>query len=1595
MTRTMALPAFVALLFGVAPNAQAQSALDGFNPGANGPVMALAVQPDGKILIGGDFTALGGGGTGTTARSRLGRLNPDGSLDSTFNPGADGSVTAFALQPDGKILVCGRFTTLGGGGTGTTPHFGIGRLNPDGSLDTTFNPDVNNPVDAIAVQPDGKIVVGGGFTRLGGSARNNIGRLHADGSLDTTFNPGADGGVMAMAVQPDGKILAGGGFTKLGGGGTGTTVRNRIGRLHADGSLDVDFNPGANDWIYTVAMQADGKILVGGTFTALGGTTGTTPRNRIGRLHADGALDTTFDPSANDWVLTMAVQPDGNILVGGTFSALGGGTGTTARNRIARLRPDGSVDTTFDPGAAGRVWVVALQPDGQILVGGMFATLGGGGTGTTQRSYVGRLYPDGTVDADFNPGTSYRLPHPYIGAGGVSALAVQPNGEILIGGSFSHVGGGTGTTPRNGIGRLHSDGSLDTTFNPGANSDVYVLAVQPDGKILVGGVFRLLGGGGTGTTLRSRLGRLHSDGSLDTSFNPGANDSVGVLAVQPDGKILVGGRFTMLGGGGTGTTPRQRIGRLNPDGSLDTSFDPGANDSISALAVQPDGKILVGGSFTTLGGGGTGTTPRNSIGRLNPDGSLDTSFDPGANERIGALAVQPDGKILVGGSFTTLGGGGTGTTPRNAIGRLNPDGSLDTTFNPGANGFISTMALPSDGKIVVGGSFTTLGGGGTGTTPRNSIGRLHPDGALDTTFDPGTDNVVGALAVQRDGKTLVGGWFTLLGGGGTGLTPRSNIGRLTTTDAAIQRLGVSCPGCVPNLSGAVQTQVTWAREGAGPEVERVTFDVSPDGVTYGPSASATRVPGGWQASLTGSRNSNWWVRARGYHATDGSGSIIESIRQVYVACPSAAPTSLPAGTAGSAYSATLTATGAIGVVTFGVTGALPAGLTLSSGGTLSGTPTQAGTFLLTVTATDQSSGCTDSTSVTLPISPTTPLLTLDKTALRFAAVTTGAAFVSQTAAQVVRLTQSGAGMVTWTAVPNQPWMQVSPMSGSGSADLSIGVVSVPGLSVGSPAAGAIALTVTGASNTPGPITVVLDLLQSETSATPFGVVDTPLDHTTGVTGAIPFTGWALDDVEVTRVMVCRAAVTGEVAPVDPNCGGAAQIFVGFAVLLDGARPDVAAAYPTYPMHTRGGWGFMVLTNTLPSQGNGTYLFYLHAQDRDGHTTLLGTRTMTCANASATKPFGAIDTPTQGGVASENGYAVYGWVLSRLARADPPGGGTVTVQVNGVAVGSPGGWAARPDLSAVFPGYPGIDTALGVYGLNTQAYPNGVHTIQWTVTDNLGVTEGIGSRFFTVSNGAAAITTAVEGASRARTARAEDLAATPHDDAPVLGRRGWDLAGPWRWYGVGRAGRVVIRGEEIDRFELRLGEHTGAHYTGHLRVGEELAPLPAGSQLDGATGWFTWAPGVGFVGTYDLVFVRWAGDRAVARHEVRVILAPKGSGAVGPQVVIDAPRSQQDVTQPFVLGGWAADLHATTGTGVATVHAWAYPLAGGPPVFLGAASYGGARPDVAAVHGDEFRDSGFGLMVQGLAHGDYDLAVFAWSTEAADFLPAKLVRVTVQ
>jgi len=858
--------------------AQAQSAIDGFEPEPNATVYAVAVQADGKILLGGSFTTVGG-----ATRNRIARLNPNGSLDTGFNPGAVGPVLAIAVQPDGRIIVGGQFTGLGGV-FGTTPRRQIGRLNADGSVDSTFDPGANGPVQAIALQPDGKIVVGGGFTTMGEGGtgvhtRNRIARLNADGTLDS-FNPGANAPVLALALQSNGKVLVGGYFGTLGGGGT--ISRSLIGRVNVDGSIDMSFNPGSSGagtgtpFISALAVQADGRIVVGGNFTGLGGGFGATPRSRIGRLNPDGSVDVTFDPGVQGPVFALVVQPDGRILVAGNFIRIGGGgTGTVLRGFCARLKADGSLDEAFNPAPNMPVHALALQPDSGIVIGGL---LGFGGPSPSHHN-IARLHYDGSLDVTFDPGAN----------GEVYAFAVQRDEKILAGGSFATIGGGgADTTLRSSLARLNAAGVVDTGFTAGANDAVLALATQADHKILVGGRFTMLQGSGTAMTTRNRIGRLEADGTLESSFDPGADDEIVAIAVQPDGKILVAGGFTMLGGGGTGTTPRSRIGRLNADGSVDASFNPGADGDIFTIAIQPDGKILVGGQFTMLGGGGSGTTTRNGIGRLHADGSLDTSFNPGANGTVQVITVEANGNIIVGGDFTGL-GGGTGSTARQRIGRLNPDGSVDPSFNPGANDSVRSIALQTNGQILLGGLFTGLGGT-LGTSPRSRIGRLNADGSLDASFDAGANGAIQTVALQPDGRILVGGAFTTLGGGGLGTPLRSRIGRLTNTGAAFQDLNVNSVGNV----------VRWNRSGTGPEVSRVTFESSADGVTYTLLGSGTRVAGGWE--LTGQSlpiGQNLFVRARGDYGTGthaGSGSIVESVRTVFLMA-SPTITSLPnAGT---------------------------------------------------------------------------------------------------------------------------------------------------------------------------------------------------------------------------------------------------------------------------------------------------------------------------------------------------------------------------------------------------------------------------------------------------------------------------------------------------------------------------------------------------------------------------------------------------------------------------------------------------------------------------------------------------------------------------
>jgi uncharacterized delta-60 repeat protein len=598
------------------------------------------------------------------------------------------------------------------------------------------------------LQHDGKIILIGEFSVPLNLMKRKIIRLNPDGSIDTLFDAQANpnGEVLTLAVQTDGKMVLGGHFTSYDG-----KMTNRIARINEDGTLDTTFvtGTGCNYMVRSLAIQPDGKILVGGNFTQYNGALS----RRIVRIHPDGTKDSTFlsETGLNSIVYDIIVQSNGKILICGDFFVYNG----LSRRHIACLNADGTIDPLFQPGSGltgmlSCVYTMSLQTDGKLFIGGLFSEYNG-----ISKSNIARANIDGTMDSTYNIGTG--------SSGNVFSIVVQQSDQkIIIGGDFKKYN----NSPINRLARLHVNGELDSTFQvgDGCNGSVYGIVIQPDEKILVFGDFTLFNGQNVG-----RIVRLNIDGSLDNGFYLSeVNEEIYAAALQSDGKIIIGGSFYSCNG-----TQRTSVARLNHDGTLDIAFNPylefGSSErSVMSVTIQDDDKIILGGAFNMVE-----NISRNRIARLNADGTLDVTFDPGIGFNVSSScvytsAVLPDGKILVGGRFNHING-----SVRNCIARLNADGSLDMPFYPGssANNSVHTIVLLPDGKIMIGGMFTTYNG-----KSRNRIARLHPNGTPDLSFKPGqaANCFISAIALYPDDRCLIGGCFTSFGSVGRNRIARIN-----------------------------------------------------------------------------------------------------------------------------------------------------------------------------------------------------------------------------------------------------------------------------------------------------------------------------------------------------------------------------------------------------------------------------------------------------------------------------------------------------------------------------------------------------------------------------------------------------------------------------------------------------------------------------------------------------------------------------------------------------------------------------------------------------------------------------------------------------
>lgn len=707
-------------------------------------VRALAFQY-GQTVVYGSFVGADG-----IPRAQLARLKWDGRIDHTFQPPASlcssyyGSVS-LAPQSDGKLLIAldGRLV----------------RLNLDGSLDDQFAPALPAPCSLVAVRPDGKLVIAGG-----GDGLNYVDRLNADGSRDTSFQryEGANF-ARALAVQPDGIILVAG---EAGSSG-------QVAWLNPDGTLNHTLQAEVAGEIHAVAPAGEGKVVIGGTFWQID--------NRecpgVARLNIDGTLDTTFNPrmpsvGPRPHVHSLAVKPDGRVIIGGVHPKVYPGMLEYSAGYllILQLNADGGEDPNFTMQLGELIHTpysvvrgLAVDYSGEIVA-----------CGSIDRRGVVRLYQWGNPVESFMPNLQAR-------SGVVMALSLLADGKALVQGQFEQVAGAA----RPQLARLNANGILDNDFTPVLPPDcsVWAHAVQPDGKLLVSV--------GYGEPRVNELLRLNADGSGDPNFHPavrlGAGSSfIERLFVLPDGRVLIGGAFDSVN-----NVPRRSLARLNGDGSLDVSFNaglgldqPGSYARLNALLAQPDGRILVGGNFQAVNG-----VDGRFLARLNVDGSVDETFyadyfddaDLTVIEAVDSLALQPDGRILVGLHVSTF--------PQHppALLRLNADGQYDPTFNVGAGvsagtdvGYIAAILVLPDGKILAGGGFDTYN-----EEARPNLVRLYPNGQVDPDFNvpwsyregmgqyPSSIGAVSALALQRDGRILVGGWFESIAG-----EPRWGIARL-------------------------------------------------------------------------------------------------------------------------------------------------------------------------------------------------------------------------------------------------------------------------------------------------------------------------------------------------------------------------------------------------------------------------------------------------------------------------------------------------------------------------------------------------------------------------------------------------------------------------------------------------------------------------------------------------------------------------------------------------------------------------------------------------------------------------------------------------
>ncbi len=701
-------------------------------------IYSLCRQSDGRVIAGGNLSR-----ADDVRCAQVFRVNADGTVDRTFNPPPiEGmQVATIAVQPDGKIVIGGSFQRVG-----YYDRRRIARLNSDGSLDSTFDAGAYSfvTVDTVLARPDGKIIVAG-------SARPYLRQLNADGKFDRELGADIPVAPTAVTLQPDGKIIVVGAFTV----GVGGHTLDKIARLNSDGTVDPTFVGPTFGSLFGATLAADGKIYVVGD-----ADTG------VVRLNANGSIDPTFSPfKVNGSISAVVEQADGSLLIGGQFTDSQG-----VSRQIVRVSATGMVDATFaPPSVMSHTQAIVAAPDGEFIAGGDAPS------GSPYRPLA--LFSRQGVFTDGLNATEY-------GRGWPTAMTALPRGDYMLFGGFEFVGGSLS----HNVVRMNAAGvpypiSAAGTVEQEAYQYITATAPLPDTRVAV--ALRFASSGGSVIIARA-------DGTIDVSFRAPPTAVADAEAI----KLLPNGNLVVAGGQAAGANSIGAIVVHQRDGSLDPAFATGLqfDKPVTKLEVQSTGKILAGGLFQKVDGTTTG-----ALVRVNPDGKLDSSFAfDGRFDSVTALTVVDGDRMYVAGTWTDVNGSSSG------ILKLNADGSRDRSFTT-SNVYPISMLVQEDGRIIV-----RLSG-------QPVLLRLNANGSVDSSFKAvGFLDVTAPAALpllMRDDGQL---WFGEQGAGGVDLRPTISASMPSfTTPPSSQRITI---GDRATLTAAVVSPIPvsyqWERNGS-------------------------------------------------------------------------------------------------------------------------------------------------------------------------------------------------------------------------------------------------------------------------------------------------------------------------------------------------------------------------------------------------------------------------------------------------------------------------------------------------------------------------------------------------------------------------------------------------------------------------------------------------------------------------------------------------------------------------------------------------------------------------------------------------------------